>query len=70
MKTRIIQDSEWQYMVQKRYKLRPFWLDDTYSTCFEWMSLDNWYKSLNKAKIRELEIHRDYNYKKIYKVCE
>lgn len=70
MKTRIIQNSEWKYMVQKKYRYRPFRIDDIEYTCRDGIPLEYWEKSYKKAKIRELELHREYNYKKIYKIIK
>lgn len=65
MKTRIIKNSEWKYMVQRKYWYRPFWIDDTRYIWHPFdISLEYWSDTYNKAKKVELEFHRNHNYKK------
>lgn len=69
MKTRIIQNSLWEYMVQKKYRYRPFWIDDTY--WYMWLAtIEMWTDKLNDAKEKEKIIIKRYKqkYNKIHKI--
>lgn len=68
MKYRIIQDSDWEYIVQWKYKLRPFWINN-YGMTERW----DYYiahKTFEEAEEELNNIIKSHSYRECVKIVK
>ena len=66
MKYKIIENSNWEFLVKYKYKYRPFWIKDT-----SWrgdVSRVYWLDSFKESKERLKELIKKEDYREEYKI--
>lgn len=65
-KFRIIEDSRWEFMVQCKHPLRPFWINNEWMTDF-W-NYDIWHNTFEEAEEELNNLIERHNYRECVKI--